>query len=204
MRNLVSALRILLCALPIVLFCTASGRLMLPLAVAVFIHESAHLLALRLARGRLRGFCAAPLGLRLEIDESTLSNRGEALVTAAGSAANLICFLLALVLRRFLDCDIMTFGVVSLLSAALNLLPAEPLDGGRLLYLLLARHTDPLRAARIASGVSFLCALLIFLFSSYSTLTGGQGLYSIVFSLYILLATARGAGVVYPSKKEDN
>lgn len=201
MRNFVSALRILLCALPIVLLCTASGRLMLPLAAAVFVHECAHLLALRLVGGRLRGFCAAPFGLRLEIDENTLLAGGEALVSAAGSAANLLCFLLSLLLYRFFKVDFLTFGIISLLSAGLNLLPAESLDGGRLLYLLLARHTDPLRASRITSGVSFVCALLIFLFSSYSMLTGGQGLYALLFSLYLLLVAARSAGVICPSKK---
>ena len=201
MRSFVSALRILLCALPIVLLCTASGRLMLPLAAAVFVHECAHLAALRLVGGRLRGFCAAPFGLRLEIDENTLSAGGEALVSAAGSAANLLCFLLSLLFYRFFKVDFLTFGIISLLSAGLNLLPAEPLDGGRLLYLLLARHTDPLRASRITSGVSFVCALLIFLFSSYSMLTGGQGLYALLFSLYLLLVAARDAGVICSSKK---
>lgn len=203
MRIFGSALRILFCALPIVILCTASGRLMLPLAAAIFVHETAHIAVLRCVGGRLRGFRAAPFGLRLEIDENTLSAGGEALVCVAGSAANLSCFLLSLLLYRAFTVDFLTFGVVSLLSALLNLLPADPLDGGRLLYLALARRTDPCRAARITAGVSFVCALLVFLFSSYLILTAGQGLYALLFSLYLLLVGARGAGVICSSKNRE-
>ena len=90
MRICGRALGIFCCILPSVLACAASGALMLPLAAAVFIHEAAHILVLRLVGGRLRDFRAAPFGLRLEIDESTLSVGGKR--WSRRQAAVRICF----------------------------------------------------------------------------------------------------------------
>ena len=83
MRLCGKAIGIFFCILPMVLSCAAAGELMLPLAAAVCLHEVAHLLALHAVGGRLRDFRAAPFGLRLEMDENTLSAGGEALVAAA-------------------------------------------------------------------------------------------------------------------------
>lgn len=182
------------------LACAASGALMLPLAAAVFIHEAAHILVLRLVGGRLRDFRAAPFGLRLEIDESTLSVGGEALVAAAGSGANLLCAGAAALLYAAAHIDLAAFGALSLLYAFVNLLPALPLDGGRLLCLALAARGDPLRAVRVTAGVSLFLALAVFLAASYRLLTTGQGLYALLFSLYLLTVAAKSGGMAPPSK----
>ena len=199
MRICGRALGIFCCILPSVLACAASGALMLPLAAAVFIHEAAHILVLRLVGGRLRDFRAAPFGLRLEIDESTLSVGGEALVAAAGSGANLLCAGAAYS-KAAARIDLAAFGALSLLYAFVNLLPALPLDGGRLLCLALAARGDPLRAVRVTAGVSLFLALAVFLAASYRLLTTGQGLYALLFSLYLLTVAAKSGGMAPPSK----
>lgn len=199
MRICGRALGIFCCILPSVLACAASGALMLPLAAAVFAHEAAHILVLRLVGGRLRDFRAAPFGLRLEIDESTLSVGGEALVAAAGSGANLLCAGVAALLYAA-GIDLVAFGALSLLYALVNLLPALPLDGGRLLCLALAARGDPLRAVRVTAGVSLFLSLAVFLAASYRLLTTGQGLYALLFSLYLLTVAAKSGGMATPSK----
>ena len=200
MRICGRALGIFCCILPSVLACAASGALMLPLAAAVFIHEAAHILVLRLVGGRLRDFRAAPFGLRLEIDESTLSVGGEALVAAAGSGANLLCAGAAALLYAAARIDLAAFGALSLLYAFVNLMPTLPLDGGRLLCLALAARGDPLRAVRVTAGVSLFLALAVFLAASYRLLTTGQGLYALLFSLYLLTVAAKSGGMATPSK----
>ena len=186
--------------LPTVLACAASGAMMLPLAAAVFVHEAAHILVLCAVGGRLRDFHAAPFGLRLEIDENTLSAGGEALVAAAGSAANLLSAGIAALLYAAFRIDFVNFGVLSFLYALINLLPALPLDGGRLLYLALAARGDPCRAVRGTAGVSLALSLAVFLAASYRLLTTGQGLYALLFSLYLLTVAAKSGGMACPSK----
>lgn len=117
MRLCGKAIGIFFCILPMVLSCAAAGELMLPLAAAVCLHEAAHLLALHAVGGRLRDFRAAPFGLRLEMDENTLSAGGEALVAAAGSAANLLCALLAWGLHAAFRLDLAAFGLLNLFCA---------------------------------------------------------------------------------------
>ena len=168
MRICGRALGIFCCILPSVLACAASGALMLPLAAAVFIHEAAHILVLRLVGGRLRDFRAAPFGLRLEIDESTLSVGGEALVAAAGSGANLLCAGAAALLYAAANIDLAAFGALSLLYAFVNLLPTLPLDGGRLLFILIRKITgkavsDELEGKIHLIGMAILFSLMIFI-----------------------------------------
>ena len=190
-RILQRTLHIFICALPPVLFCVTGGELMLPLAGAIFLHESAHLLALRLCGGRMRSFRPAPFGLCIEYDENTLSLGGEIAVSGAGCLINFLSAVVSLFLYRSFAVDILDFGIVSLLTAALNLLPVHPLDGGRLLYLLLARWRDPDFANRVTAVLTYCCGFLIFLFASYLLLTSQAGIYPLLFSIFLFSVNAR-------------
>lgn len=185
------ALYIFICALPSVLFCVTSGELMLPLAAAVFLHESAHILALRLCGGRMCGFRPVPFGLCIQYDENSLSLGGEIAVSGAGCAVNLLSAAVSLVLYRFCGVDILDFGIVSLLTAALNLLPVQPLDGGRLLYLLLAAWRDPCFACRVTAVLTYGFGFLLFLLASYLLLTSQAGIYPLLFSIFVFSVNAR-------------
>lgn len=196
MRIVKRALYIFICTLPSVLFCLTGGELMLPLAAAVFLHESAHILALRLCGGRMRSFRPAPFGLCIEYDENTLSLGGEIAVSGAGCVVNLLSAVLSLLLYRFFRLDILNFGIVSLLTAALNLLPVHPLDGGRLLYLLLCARRDPDFANRITAVLTYCFGFLVFLFASYLLLTSQAGIYPLLFSIFLFSVNARALETV--------
>ena len=185
------ALYIFICALPSVLFCVTGGELMLPLAAAVFLHESAHILALRLCGGRMCGFRPVPFGLCIQYDENSLSLGGEIAVSGAGCAVNLLSAAVSLVLYRFCGVDILDFGIVSLLTAALNLLPVQPLDGGRLLYLLLAAWRDPCFACRVTAVLTYGFGFLLILLASYLLLTSQAGIYPLLFSIFVFSVNAR-------------
>ena len=180
------ALYIFICALPSVLFCVTSGELMLPLAAAVFLHESAHILALRLCGGRMCGFRPVPFGLCIQYDENSLSLGGEIAVSGAGCAVNLLSAAVSLVLYRFCGVDILDFGIVSLLTAALNLLPVQPLDGGRLLYLLLAAWRSLLCVPRDGGADIWLWLFAVFACVVFAFDLAGGHLSAAVFDLCLL------------------
>ena len=185
------ALYIFICALPPIVFCVSGGAMMLPLAAAVFLHECAHIAALRLCCGRMRSFRPAPFGLCMEYEENSLSLGGEIAVSVAGCAVNLLSTVLSWLLYRFFAVDILDFGSISLLTAALNLLPVQPLDGGRLLYLLLSMFRDPDFANRMSAVLTYCFGFLFFLFASYLLLTSQAGIYPLLFSIFLFSSNAR-------------
>jgi len=53
-----------------------------------------------------------------------------------------------------------SFAYLNLFLFIFNLLPMQPLDGGKLLNLVLLRFVKPLQATRITGGVGLVCAVL--------------------------------------------
>ena len=99
---------------------------------AAIIHELGHTVAILTCGGRIRAFELAPFGFCLRFD-ALLSYRCDAIVAAGGAA----------------------------MMGISNLLPALPLDGGRILYALLAQWTDDWHAAAITHVVSLLAGATV-------------------------------------------
>jgi Zn-dependent protease len=158
------------------------------LFAAVFAHELGHaLMARRLGLG-VADITLGPIVSMARIHGSE-SSRVEALVAAAGPAVNLALAALAggvaLALHTSVDALLAPRGtaaqllaqvlVFNLLLGVLNLVPAFPTDGGRILRAWLARRHGWLAATesavRIGSGLAFVCAVagLFGLFSAVDT-----------------------------------
>lgn len=145
-------------------------RVFLPFCLACAIHESAHILALRLLGGRVEGLSLSLGGAELR---TTLPRGRLILSILAGPAANL---LLALLTARSAP----RLALISLLLGAYNLLPVPPLDGSQLLELLLPR------CSRWAEAL-----LLLLLGAAALTLTArGFGLWPV--ALYGMMLARAG------------
>ncbi len=144
---------------------------LLVLMSVVVIHELAHAVVARRFGVRVLDITLWPLGGMARLAEMPESPRAETWIALAGPLANfalaLAAFLplwLATVLPAFgFTPDIVfTFGMrFVLINAALglfNLLPAFPMDGGRVLRAQLARHMSWLRATENAVRVSRILA----------------------------------------------
>lgn len=191
MRVLNRALTVFTSVLPLILFCFLGGENALFTALAVAIHECAHLVALRLLKGRIVSFHVAPFGLCIDYDAESLSLLGELFVCASGCLANLITALLTFVLYSVFTVDLISFGIVSAALALMNLLPIYPLDGYRVVRLLLSLFTSPFAASRIAFLISCVCGFAFFCASSYLLLTSVSGIYPLLFSVYIFSANSK-------------
>lgn len=164
---------------------------MLPLAMAITLHELGHLAAIRLLGGKIRGITPAPFGLCINLDDSSLSLCGEAIVSAAGCIVNLASVAVSVLLYKFFGIDIIDFGIVSAALALLNLIPAKPLDGGRLMETLAEVIFGPNVSYVISAVVTYAFGLVVFLFASYSLLTSQNGIYPLLFSIYLFVCNAK-------------
>lgn len=158
-------------------FLLFSRGLTLPAAIlsAALCHELAHVLALRLLHAPPRRLTLSASGAELYVPAlARLSYGGEILAVAAGPACNLLLWAL---LSSGGGEALAPFAGAHLILGALNLLPVRPMDGGRLLWLLVSLCSEPYTADRVAyiTGAAVSSALL--LVCLYLTLTTGGGLF---------------------------
>lgn len=162
----------------------------LMLFVFVVMHEYGHALTARRFGIRTRGITLYPIGGVASLEGMPKSPREQLLIAVAGPAVNFvlaaaIALLMVLVGEQPLALDI-GVGPTSLLEALLyanllmgsfNLLPALPMDGGRVLRAFLEMRMGAVRATDVAARVARVVAL-------------GMGIFAFVNDNPILFAIA--------------
>jgi Zn-dependent protease len=148
----------------------------------VVMHEYGHALTARHFGIRTQRITLYPIGGVAMLQSMPTVPREQLLIALAGPAVNyvlagLIAGALALTGTPLLSLRAVTDQPAALASGlfwanivmgSFNLLPALPMDGGRVLRAVLAMRTDELRATSIAASVAKLLALLMFGYAMYS------------------------------------
>jgi len=158
--------------------------LVITIFAIVVVHELAHALTARRFGIRTRGITLLPIGGVSALEKIPEQPRQELLMAAAGPAVNIALALILLVMlasgSETLSLSVVNAAVGNFLGrlfwinvglAAFNLLPAFPMDGGRVLRALLAMKMDYVRATDQAAAMGRLFAglfgLLGFLFNPF-------------------------------------
>lgn len=174
---------------------------MLALFAGLILHELAHSLVARRFGLGVGGITLFIFGGVAELDEEPESPQSEFWIAIAGPVMSLALAALAwLLLRIMQDAGISApfqavleyLALVNLVLAVFNLIPAFPLDGGRVLRSILWRMSDDLvRATRNASAVSMLFAYALIAFGFVSLFSGAPigGLWQVLIGLFLLSAS---------------
>jgi Zn-dependent protease len=148
-----------------------SAGYMLTLFACVTLHELGHATAARCFGVRVPRILLLPIGGMAEMDSIPRRSRDEIIIALAGPAVNYLVIGLLFIFVRFPDdwepldfsFNLMEIGrhliLVNLVMGVFNLLPAFPMDGGRVFRAVLALKLSYLRATQVAVAVGKLIAL---------------------------------------------
>lgn len=154
----------------------------------VCVHELGHILFLRMLGLRICCFRMELKGLCIEYRGYT-GTPGHTLAAAAGPALGFLYALSASLLAWHYDSSWLELTAgVSLLLSVFNLLPALPLDGGRILLLLSEALLGINRATRLTDTVSLVVGYILLVVGVYLMLHG-YGLGLALSAVWLLLST---------------
>ena len=129
---------------------------------AAFFHEAGHFIALRLSGGNAEGLIITADGFRIKY-AGMQSYAKEVFILLAGPAASLVFSIIAAAAAvRFISETLLRAAGLSLIYCAFNLLPVCPLDGGQVLFAIIAYNYGPRAAERtlFVSGILVISAML--------------------------------------------
>ena len=161
--------------------------------LALLLHETGHLLTARGLGYRVRSLELWPFGAALSVDLST-GSRGALPVAVAGPLCSMAAAAMSLLLLRLLpqtEGVMEPFFCMNLSLAAVNLLPAEPLDGGRALASLLSRPLGARRARRLTAWTGLVLGGALFSLGVYGAILGVGSETALLFAAFLLLSGVR-------------
>ncbi len=133
--------------------------------LAILIHELGHYFVAKWLGYRLSKFSLSPYGVSLSYYGQELEERDDMLIALAGPFSNLITSLFCLALWWVFPVSynfLASFVEVSLVIALFNLLPAFPLDGGRVFVSLCSKFIDREKAIKLTMIFNVIFASFFF------------------------------------------
>jgi stage IV sporulation protein FB len=180
---------------PLLAMLLGNGRMVLVLMAALAVHELAHWGMARALCVRMESIRLTPFGglSRMENPYAVSAARLGA-VAAAGPLGNLLAILVSAALCRWgILGAALTVALIQVnaMLMLLNLLPALPLDGGRMLYALLSGFIPKERALAIGIWTGRALAGILVAIAAWGCIVQGQLNLSFLFVAVFILASAQ-------------
>ena len=171
------------------------GQAMLMLSLAVLLHEVAHALAARLMNTPVEEIELLPFGGAARLKQLwTLRPSQQILVALAGPVCNLLLMSAGAALGFWglmRPVQVGEFMKINLALMLFNLLPALPLDGGRVLCALLSPRLGTERAVRVGIWMGRALAGVMALAAAWGLTRGTLNLTLVFGALYLCVSANR-------------
>ena len=171
---------------------TGNVSFILPMALALLMHEAGHFLACRCFGLTVSSIEITPFGGMMEIERfGSVSPMRRFLIALAGPLFSLLGLLLLPELTRVLSLSLTLTQPLTrhhLLLLVLNLLPVTPLDGGHMAETLLRRFFPRFHSERLLLMLNTAAALLLCLLSVLLACRGELNFAPAFAGLYLLYA----------------
>lgn len=162
---------------------------------SILLHEFAHVAAAKALRIRVLELELMPVGGAARMENLWRLRPGQAaLVALAGPACNLLLMAAAVCMGRkgWLDAAwAVRAAEQNAVILAFNLLPALPMDGGRVLCGLIGRRMSPSAAAKVGAGVSCGVAAALLVLSVYGLRRRRLNITLPMAALFLMLSAGR-------------
>ena len=150
----------------ILLLITGFSKLVFPYLISILLHEFAHGFIAKKLGYKLNEVWILPYGASITFKEYSFNPNDEIKIAIAGPLMNFILIVITIMLWWIFP-SIYTFTypfVITNFSIALfNLLPAFPLDGGRILNSILKSKLKNNKVYKISSIINFIISIIFFL-----------------------------------------
>lgn len=170
----------------LMLACDRTG-LALPTLFAVFMHETGHLFAMWMLD-------CAPKSIRLIPASVQITNsvahryRKDIIVAVMGPLVNLVLFgTLYFNYLAFKNNITLVYALINLIVGAFNLLPVNGLDGGTILFSLIAKRGDLNRAMLTLRIITAVIAVAVFILAVTLSVRGKLNLSLYIISIYLFM-----------------
>ncbi len=150
--------------------------------IAATLHELGHITVARMLNSKLSVLKLGIFGASLSTNVEMTSYKNEILIAIAGPLINLVCVAFMLPCASRLGDFGQMFLAASIFLGALNLLPISDLDGGRVLFCLIAMRGSFSCARNVLRVSSFVLIFTLWSLSVYLILRLGASLSLFVFS----------------------
>lgn len=169
----------------------------------VLLHEFGHVLAARRYGIQTPDIILLPIGGVARLERMPRKPSQELIVAIAGPAVNILIAGLLMLVLRISPAVGLNFNMVegtladrliawNLIMVAFNMIPAFPMDGGRVLRAFLAMLTDYANATRLAAGVGQVLAVLAAVVAMFVA----QNPLLVIIAVFIFLSAGQEAAYV--------
>ena len=175
----------------IVLIALGMGRAVLLYIPVMVVHEWAHMLAASALGVRLVGMELWPFGCSAKIESFAMSRSKEMIVAAAGPTVNIVIACVIFIIDEYVrDIAVAQQLIAANIGiAAINMLPALPLDGGRIARAAFTSFLGYQRATRVTAGAGVFFSVVIFGVGLYVAFDGALNPSLFVMAVFLCIAS---------------